>query len=137
MKTLAIITLFSLALVSCQKLENSIERGNADIKGTWINPQYVDTLITYTRAGNLVENEIGITFKSNNSLIYRQNSGWCGTPPITTADYEGTWSWNDSVVNITVGYWGGTADLAWNIIKLNNQSLVISVAKSDYHQGKK
>ena len=136
-KTLTIGILFSIAFASCQKLENSIESGNTDMKGTWVNPQYTDTIVTYTRVEKLVENEIGITFNSNNTLVYRQNSGWCGTPPISTADYEGTWNWNDSVVNINVGYWGGTADFTWKIISLNGRKLEISVVKSEYHQEKK
>ena len=128
--------LFSLALVSCQKIADPIEAGHSDLAGIWVNPQYTDTLVTYTKSDALIENELGISFKSDNTLIERKINGWCGTPPITTADYEGTWKRNDSTVNITVGYWGGAVDNTWKIMLLNNQKLVISVVKSEFHQGK-
>jgi len=136
MKTLIVALIFTLAFMSCQKLTDTLETGNPELTGTWIDPQYTDTVVTYTRAGDLVENHYGIKFKTGNKLIERQNSGWCGTPPIVTADYEGTWMWIDSNVNIKVGYWGGTADLTWKVIQLTDQKLVISVVKADYHQGK-
>ena len=136
MKTIALALLFSLALVSCQKLIDPVETGNAGLIGNWTDPQYTDTIITYTRVNNLVENQYGIAFKESNKLVERQNSGWCGTPPITTADYDGTWTGNDSIVNITVGFWGGTIDRTWRIITLTNQKLVISEIKSEYHTGK-
>jgi hypothetical protein len=136
MRTITLALLLTLAFVSCQKLTDSVETGNPQLIGSWTDPQYTDTLVSYTRAGDLVENQYGIKFKPGNKLVQRQNIGWCGTPPIVTADYEGTWIWNDSVVNITVGYWGGTADLTWKVIQLNDQKLVISVVKADYHQGK-
>lgn len=136
MKTITLALLLTLALISCQKLTDPVEIGNPELIGSWIDPQYTDTLVTYTRAGDLVENQYGITFMSGNKLVQRQNSGWCGTPPISTADYEGTWNWNDSIVNISVGYWGGIADYTWKVIRLNDQKLVISVVKADYHLGK-
>lgn len=136
MKTIAFALLFAFFLVSCQELTDPIKTGNAELIGNWTDPQYSDTIITYTRANNLVENQYGIAFKEGNKLVERQNSGWCGTPPITTADYDGIWTWTDSIVNISVGYWGGTADLTWKVIQLTEKKLVISVVKSEYHQRK-
>jgi len=134
MKTIALAILFSFALVSCQKLVEPLKTWNSDLTGNWINPQYTDTLIAYTRAEKLIENELGISFKSDYTLIERKINGWCGTPPITTADYEGTWSRNDSIVNITAGYWGGAVDITWKIIALNDRKLAILVVKTEYHQ---
>jgi len=136
MKTIAIALLLSLVLVSCQKLADPVESGTSDLIGSWIDPQYSDTVITYSRAEHLAENQYGITFQSENQLIERQNSGFCGTPPIVTADYQGTWTSHDSIVNISVGFWGGTIDRSWRIISLDNHKLVISEIKSEYHTGK-
>lgn len=136
MKTIALAILVALSLVSCSKLIDPVEAGNDELIGNWTDPQYTDTVITYTRVNNLVENQFGISFQEGNKLVERQNSGWCGTPPIVTADYEGTWTGNDSVVNINVGFWGGTIDRTWRIITLNNQKLVISEIKSEFHMGK-
>lgn len=135
MKPTIIALLCTLALVSCQKLADPVFTGNEDLIGSWTDPQYTDTLVTYNRTENLVENQFGITFKPGNKLIERQLNGWCGTPPITTADYEGTWKTDGSIVIINVGYWGGTADYTWRIVSLNNQKLVISILKADYHSG--
>ena len=136
MKTFLLALLISFALVSCKKDENPSANGNPNLVGNWINPQYNDTIVTYDRAQNLVKNQYGFTFKSDNTLIERQLSGWCGTPPISTADYDGTWTWNDSIVNITAGYWGGNVDYTWKVLKLNDLKLVISILKTEYHQEK-
>lgn len=134
---LTLTALFLLLLsVSCQKVETPVDESNTDLIGSWINPQYTDNLVTYSRATNLVKNQFGIIFKSDNKLVERQLNGWCGTPPITTADYEGTWTKNDSIVNITVGYWGGTAQYTWKIVTLNKQKLVISVVTTSFGEGK-
>lgn len=134
MKLLTLAFFLILVTVSCQKVENPLDESNSDLVGSWINPQYTDTLVTYSRAENLVENQFGITFKSDNKLIERQLNGWCGTPPVTTADYEGTWKRDGSIVTINVGFWGGTADYTWRIVSVNNQKLVISVVNSKFHQ---
>jgi len=137
MKTIFLVLFISLCLFSCRKEDTLFQNGNTELAGNWINPQYSDTLVTYTRAETLIENEYGITFKSGDKLVVRQNGGWCGTPPITTADYEGTWSQEGSVVKITVGYWGGIAEYIWKIKSLNNHELVITVVSTRYQEGKK
>ena len=136
MKPVLFVLLTLFALYSCQKDETPALSGNDDLVGTWVNPRYTDTLVTYSRAGNLIENEPGYTFKTDNTLICRQNSGWCGTPPVTTADYDGTWAWNDSVVEINTSYWGGKAEFSWKVILLTDQELVIWIQKAEYQDGK-
>ena len=131
MKSLLLAILISIALLSCKKDETPVITGNAELVGTWVNPQYSDTLVIYSRVDNLIENEPGYSFKPGNTLICRQNSGWCGTPPITTADYGGTWSWSDSVVDIKTAYWGGKSEFQWKIISLTDKELVITVLKAD------
>jgi hypothetical protein len=135
MKLIILTILVSVCLFSCKKDDNQTNIGNHKIVGTWINPQYNDTLVTYYRAGNLKENELGFTFKTDNTCVARQNSGWCGTPPITTADYEGTWTSTDSTVNVNVGYWGGTIDYTWKIISVDDKKLTIATIKVLYQNG--
>ena len=136
MKTMISALLLTLILIACQKEEIILPEGNAELIGSWINPQYTDTLITYERAGNLVENQFGFTFKPGNKLIARQNSGWCGTPPISTSDYDGTWTQNGSEIKLTMGYWGGTSIQTWKIVSLDPQKLVIFISSSKYQQSK-
>jgi len=126
MRTFLFVLFCCLALISCRKEDTIIKENNDELIGSWVNPQYNDTLITYDRAENLVENQYGITFKQDNTLVLRQNSGWCGTPPIVTADYEGTWASDSDTVTITAGYWGGTSTFKWRIISLRDQKLVVS-----------
>ena len=136
MKKAIPVMLMAFMLMACQKEEIVLKLENTDLIGNWINPQYADTLITYERAGNLVENQYGFTFKPGNVLIARQNSGWCGTPPISTTDYEGSWIQNGSEVKITMGYWGGTSIQTWKIVSLDQQKLVIYISSSQNQQGK-
>jgi len=128
--------LLPLLLLSCKKDDHPIHPVNTSLIGIWVDPQYTDTLITYKRANSLVQNEYGISFNSNNICIERKNIGWCGTPPITTADYPGTWTWNDSIVDISVGYWGGTVEYKWKVVRLDYKNLVMANMSTVYHEGK-
>jgi hypothetical protein len=136
LSSIVLALLLCLALISCRK--DGVVPQNSDINliGTWVDPEYNDTVITYTKAENLIENHLGFVFKTGNVVVYRQNSGFCGTPPIVTEDYEGTWTQNDSVVDLTVGYWGGISKYTWKIISIDNQHLVISIIKSSFQTGK-
>jgi hypothetical protein len=128
--------LFVCILVSCQKEEIPATPAVYSIQGNWINPVYIDTLVTYQKADKLIDNQYGISFQENNKLIERKNNGWCGTPPITTADYAGTWRSTDSTLNISVGFWGGTGNYTWKIMSVTNNKLVISIIKEEYLTGK-
>ena len=125
--------LITLLLLSCKKDEHPLHAVNTTLIGIWVDPQYTDTLMTFTRANGLVQNEYGICFNPDNTCVERKNNGWCGTPPITTDDYSGTWIWADSTVNISVGYWGGTAEYIWKVVRLDYKNLVISTVSADYH----
>lgn len=133
MRYIFVAIVISFALISCQKEENPEKKSNPGLNGKWVNPIYIDTLVTYERSNNLIENQYGIAFGENNKCLERKNNGWCGTPPITTADYEGIWTWSaDSVVNITVGYWGGEAEYVWKVLSIDEQKLVISIVKTKF-----
>lgn len=62
-------------------------------------------------------------FKENGEFTERKNAGWCGTPPISYADFDGNWTINDSIVEINVEYWGGMAYYKWKIISLHEQQM--------------
>ena len=68
----------------------------------------------------------GMGFSTN------KNAGWCGTPPISYADFEGTWKKSDSTISITVGYWGGLLDYQWKIVSIDNKSLTIVKLQEEY-----
>jgi len=136
MKTkISLITLIiGLILISCGK-----EKTQADIDskliGNWINPSYNDTLVTFDRFNSLKDNDYGFSILFNGKFIERKNSGWCGTPPIAYSDYEGNWTQNDSIISITVGYWGGTVDYKWKIVSIDENNLtIISLENISYKE---
>jgi len=136
MRTIFLTLLVSFLIISCQKDETPLKKTNEMMVGNWINPVYIDTLVTFEKAATLIENQYGVSFEANNKMVERKNSGWCGTPPIVTNDYTGEWNWNDSLVNIKVGYWGGTAEYTWQIISADDKKLVVTVVKSSFLEGK-
>ena len=128
-----ILYLSIITLIACEKNNDPIIDKSDNLIGYWINPAANDTTITYTRTNSLKDNNYGFVFKTNQVFIERKNAGWCGTPPISFADFDGTWTQTDSIIKITVGYWGGLADYQWKIISIDNNNLTIYKIKEEYH----
>jgi hypothetical protein len=132
MKFRLIVFVFTLTSISCEK-NNDLVKYPDSLIGNWINPRYSDSIVIFEKSADLKNNEYGLSFKQAGIFVERKNSGWCGTPPISYADYEGTWIKNDSIISITVGYWGGSADYNWKVVSINNGKLKIINVKEDYH----
>ena len=128
------ITLWILAIAftACDKTSETSTDQN-DITGYWINRQAHYKSVTFERSGALKDNEYCIEIAFDGKFTERKNSGWCGTPPIAYADFEGTWERNDSIINITVEYWGGWVDYQWKIIAIDNNKLSIIPLVEEYH----
>lgn len=129
-----LLSFFVFILTSCQKESITVKPESTDLIGTWINPQYSETEITFDRSTDLPEKNYGINLMSEGKLIERKNIGWCGTPPISYSDYEGNWSENDSIIQINVGYWGGEAKLMWKVLSIDNSHLSVHILSEDYLQ---
>ncbi len=134
MKPFFALIIVLLVFSACNKTEESIKSNPEALIGNWIVPEYNDSTTTFTRANSLMVDDYGISFQNYGKLLERKNAGWCGTPPITYADYEGNWSGNDSIININVSYWGGTAKLKWKIISLDNDHLTVIWLEQIYEQ---
>jgi len=120
--------------MACKKSnEIAVDDSNL-LKGAWINPVINDTTVTYQRANSLNENEPGLAFKNEQLFLERKNAGWCGTPPIVYADYEGSWAQDDSMINITVDYWGGQAKYRWKIKSLSKTQVTIIRISEEYQE---
>lgn len=122
--------LLPFLLAGCYKGEPETLPVNDDIIGTWINPDYGEgTQITFERADALIEG-YGITFMENGICIIRRNAGWCGTPPITYGDFEGTWEENDNgTITIVSPGWGDDPFVQeWTLIQVDNETLIIEEA---------
>jgi hypothetical protein len=101
---------------------------NEDLIGVWVFSIYKDDCMEYTTMKSLLKNESGFVFKKNGRLIIRQNSSWCGTPPIEYKNYNGTWKYtSDSSILINYKYWGGKAAMELKIIDLNPNILKLKV----------
>jgi hypothetical protein len=124
-KKLSLFIFFlSLFLYSCSKDEIKIEPDNLLI-GIWNYSDYQDNASIFTRSQEFVDNHC-YRFNSDGTLTERKNSGWCGTPPISYADYPGTWNFlNDTLIQINVGYWGGSTSYRLDIESISSKSLKV------------
>ena len=115
-------------LLGCEEdfLEADAMGANADIVGTWIEDGYEEDITVLERAQKLDDSKYGFTLKEDGTFIERKNSGWCGTPPISYENFDGTWeAVSDSLVEITVGYWGGTMTYQLRIVSLDAEQLKV------------
>ena len=127
MKKLVSLVLLVM-LVSCEKefLEVDDLGENAGLVGTWVQEGYTGDTTLLRRMSALDEHQYGFTIVEDGTFIERKNSGWCGTPPIAYANYDGTWkAISDSLLNITVGYWGGVMTYQIMIVSLRADDLAI------------
>lgn len=123
-----------VGMVACGKefLEVEALGANVGIVGTWIEEGYMGDTTLLKRAGELDENKYGFILKQDGTFIERKNSGWCGTPPIAYANYEGTFEVvSDSLLNITVAYWGGMMTYQIRVVSLDQEDLAIKYLYSE------
>jgi len=121
-----LVILLAVLLISCEKepLESDALGENEGIVGTWIENGYEDEITLLLRAEELDQSKYGFTIKEDGRFIERKNAGWCGTPPISYDNFEGTWeALSDSLLDITVAYWGGTMTYQMRIVALTAEEL--------------
>jgi hypothetical protein len=118
-------------LLSCSKKEELKDYSDSMLLGTWSYSFYENDLAVYTRTPDFIESD-GIKFNADGTLIQRKNSGWCGTPPITYANYDGTWTqMNDTIIEIKAGYWGGTTTSRIDIEYISSYTLKFITVSSE------
>ena len=129
-----IFLLVVVLLGSCEEsmLEVADLGSNAGIVGTWVEDNYQGDTLFLKRNGAFDKEKYGFTINDDGTFIEHKNAGWCGTPPITYDSFEGTWeAVSDSLLDITVGYWGGTMTYQIRIVSLNGQELAIRYLYED------
>lgn len=105
-----------------------------NLQGYWVNPVAKDTLVVYERAGSLQNDGYGFAIMDEQRFLERKNAGWCGTPPIAYANYDGSWELTaDSVLHIRAGYWGGHVDYQWKLVSVTPHKLTLYPLKEEYH----
>lgn len=125
---LMVILLLPGILFSCVKEDPEMENlgQNTGIVGTWVEVGQDGGRMWLSRSGELDPDRYGFTLRENGDFIEHKNAGWCGTPPITYAEYEGSWfAVSDSLLEVTVGYWGGTMTYQMRIVSLDEEQLSI------------
>jgi hypothetical protein len=121
---LAVVVLF----ISCEAdLLNMEALGdNANIVGTWVEDEYQGDTLYLDRSETIDKNRYGFTIHEDGTFIEHKNAGWCGTPPITYDSFDGTWeAVSDSLLDITVAYWGGVMTFQMRIVYLDAEKLAI------------
>ena len=128
MKTIikTVLILFIVTFIGCEDDNETIiiDESN-NLIGHWVNPVYNDSELKLTRANSLKSDEYGISFLTKSQCIER-SSGWCGTPPLTYFDFQGSWERNDSIIIITIDNGiNGMEAIKWEIKTLNDNYLII------------
>lgn len=115
-----LVAVITITFVSCGKEQIIIDPDNPLI-GNWTYSHYADDALFFERSNGFI-NDHCYRFKPDGSMTERKNAGWCGTPPISYDDFAGTWTVkNDTLIEVSVGYWGGTDSytLDINFVDLN------------------
>lgn len=120
-----------LAFASCEKEETPyIDRNDELYIGYWKQTSYTDTTQKFMRTVDLANDAFGIGILADGRFLENKNSGWCGTPPIHYAQYQGTWleKGNDTLL-IDTEFWGG--NMKYHII-IKSVDEEIMEAKFEY-----
>lgn len=122
----AFLFLFISINIGCDNDSDSIRIDESDLLiGYWINPVYSDSGTTFERANRFKKDSYGVAFLTKNISLER-SSGWCGTPPLIFADFQGKWQKKDSRVIITIDNgMAGVMDNHYKIKTLDETHLVI------------
>ncbi|MBL4606175.1 MAG: hypothetical protein JKY02_11095 [Flavobacteriaceae bacterium] len=111
-----------VTLLSCQTNEEIEINPTNLLIGYWGNAIYENETTTFQRINSLPDEGYGVAFKENDVFIER-TSGWCGTPPLSFFNIEGTWQKEEALIMISSnGYLG---NYTWRIISLDETQLVI------------
>jgi hypothetical protein len=129
LKSYHIVIYFISLLIICSFKSNRIK--NEDLEGIWVFTTNKKDTFEFTKMRYFDKNKAGFEFKSRGKIIKRQNSCWCGNPPIKYKNYKGTWKYiSDSTILINHKYWGGQAEMEILILDLNENFIRLKYLSS-------
>ncbi len=131
MKTLLPLILLLFVLISANQKQQTISK--KQLIGIWLFEENSssENSATLLKSKKFKEDEPGIQLKKNGKLVKRQNAGRCGTPPISYANYEGTWAMTgNSTLTVKYEFFDGTIEEDWKILETNKNRLKIVVLDS-------
>jgi hypothetical protein len=120
--------MLGMILFSCERdlPEAELLGDNREVIGTWVETEYASEVRWLERREELDPDRYGFTLRESGEFIEHKNGGWCATPPISYASFEGNWMvLSDSLLAITVGYWGGTMSYQIRLVSVEQDKLAI------------
>ena len=134
MKKVLIITISTLIFFGLNSFTTS-NNPFKDLMGIWHLAVYEHGLAAEYIRGRALEQYDdfawggGLKFMENGEIIVRQNAGLCGTPPISYANFVGTWeSLSDSTLRINYpSNVLGRRVVEWQIVELSSDKLKVKV----------
>lgn len=129
-----LLAFLGLFVFSCTNsvLETEEPTSSNLLEGYWINGELADTIYAYQRADSLSGNQYCFGLETNGVFVENKNAGWCGTPPVYYQRFTGEWSLNDSILTVSVPYWGGMSHYTWKIVNVDEETLVYVVLATEY-----
>lgn len=130
----ALAIMFCFVNMKCEPNDEGLKDDDNLLIGHWAEPEYTNENVSFNRVNKLPEQSYGISFKAKNDFVER-SSGWCGTPPLSFADYKGKWQLTEDVIAITQDHFPN--HYAWRIVELTENKLVLTKElteqEKDYH----
>ena len=121
---------FMMLLGSCERETPDAKVPEELLIGYWISPEYHDSLITYQKADGF-DYGPGFEFRMGGKLTERKNDGWCGTPPVTYGNFDGTYTLSqEGMLEVVSPYWGGIIRTRFAIVSIDQTSLKLKFLES-------
>jgi hypothetical protein len=122
---LSVFLVFTGWIASCEDPQPLSIYGD-QLLGKWVKAGYEDPMTVMVKSSNLKEDEYGFILGLGGRFTERKISGACATPPVQYKNYEGWWEMkNDSILQIEVGYWGGTMKYDLKILFFEGDTLKV------------
>ena len=100
--------------------------------GVWEIQSYQETGKTLKSKSSLPQNTFGYIFQPNGRMVNRSINGFCGTPPVMTEDFPGTWTRIGDTIRINMRFWGGSIQEDWKILQSTNSTVTLEILRSTY-----
>jgi hypothetical protein len=125
MKKLFFLFFLLISLMSsCSKNDIKIDKNNLLI-GTWIYSHSTVDAFVYTRAQEFTQTP-GYRFNLDGTLVERNLSGFCATPPVSYSDYSGNWTFlKENLIQVNRNNYEGSKSYKLDIQLVNADSLKV------------
>lgn len=128
----SLLILIIIFIAGCEKEEEALFIDEADkiYIGYWRDRENTDSTFIFERKSKLAKDVYAFGILPDGTFLENKNAGFCGTPPITYAEYEGSWlELPGDTLLVETEYWGGGMSF-YLIIKSVSEKLL--EAKIEY-----